>query len=148
MKSRLVLIGLALFTAFGVLGAERVDEAKTLFGQYESLGRAFDPAVAHLSADDAKIENLRTQADGSVKLLSLPAPAYKKMIRQVMPIAKERGDTSPFSEVKYAEEGENVRITATRFSELKKHSSPLSLLVGPSADGKWLIREERSESKP
>ena len=146
--SLFALMGLVLFTASGVLGAEPVDEAKKLFGQYESLGRAFDPAVADLYADDAKIENKRTQPDGTVKLLTLPAPAYKKLIRQVMPIAKERGDTSTYSEVKYVEEGKNVRITATRFSDLKKYSSPLSLLVGPAADGKWLIKEELSESKP
>ena len=45
-------------------------------------------------------------------------------------------------------EGERVRITCTRFSELKKYSSPLSLLVGPDKDGKWLIFEEISKSQP
>lgn len=65
-----------------------------------------------------------------------------------MPLAKARGDTSTYSDVKYTPEGERVRITCTRFSELKKYSSPLSLLVGPGKDETWLIFEEISESQP
>jgi hypothetical protein len=65
-----------------------------------------------------------------------------------MPIAKQRGDRSSYSDVTYALEGPNVRITATRFSELKRYSSPLSLLVGRRPDGRWMIYEELSESQP
>jgi hypothetical protein len=65
-----------------------------------------------------------------------------------MPMAKERGDTSTFSEVQYVKEGAGVRITATRFSNLKNYSSPFSLLVAPDATGRWVIFEELSESRP
>ena len=41
-----------------------------------------------------------------------------------------------------------MRISATRYSELKKYASPFSLLVGPGLDGNWLIFEEISESRP
>ena len=41
-----------------------------------------------------------------------------------------------------------MRITATRFFELKRYSSPLSLLVGRRADGRWMIYVELSESQP
>jgi len=78
----------------------------------------------------------------------MPAPQYKALIRQAMPLAKVRGDTSSYSEVTFTEEGSGVRIRALRFSNLKKYSSPLSLLVAPDRSGRWLIREELSESQP
>ena len=44
--------------------------------------------------------------------------------------------------------GQHVRIAAQRFSELKRYTSPFSLLVGRREDGPWLILEETSESQP
>jgi hypothetical protein len=78
----------------------------------------------------------------------MPAPAYKLLIRQAMPLAKQRGDTSTYSDVKFTQEGDMVRVTASRYSNLKKYSSPLSLLVGLNKEGVWLIYEELSESRP
>ncbi len=65
-----------------------------------------------------------------------------------MPLAKERGDYSTYSDISFKLEGANVRVTATRFSVLKKYKSPLSLLVGPTPAGDWRILEELSESRP
>ena len=65
-----------------------------------------------------------------------------------MPLAKARGDRNTYSNVSYTREGQRFRIRASRFSELKNYTSPLSLLVGPSANGTWLIYEELSESGP
>lgn len=78
----------------------------------------------------------------------MTAAQYRALLQQAMPIAKQRGDRSSYSELKYTPEGPNVRITATRFSELKRYSSPLSLLVARRADGRWMIYEELSESQP
>ncbi len=131
-----------------ILAADPSAKAKQLFERYVALERAFDAAQADLYADDAKIQNTRTYPTGQKRTVEFPAPEYKKLLRAAMPLAKARGDTSTYSDVKYAQVGERVRITCTRFSELKKYSSPLSLLVGPGADGKWLIVEEISESQP
>jgi hypothetical protein len=65
-----------------------------------------------------------------------------------MPLAKLRGDTNTYSEVSYSEEGSKVRIRATRYSNLKKYSSPISLLVAHDDTGRLLIYEEISESRP
>jgi hypothetical protein len=81
-------------------------------------------------------------------VLEVPAPKYKELLRQTMPLTKARNDITTYSDVSYALEGSNVRIKATRFSELKKYSSPYSLLVGPTVNGTWQILEELSESKP
>lgn len=128
--------------------AAPVDDARALFARYIQLEQSFDPAAADLYADDAVIKNKRTYPTGQVRELAMPAPQYKALIRQAMPVAKARGDTSSYSEVTFKVEGSGVRIRATRFSNLKKYSSPISLLVAPNGNGPWLIREELSESQP
>ena len=45
-------------------------------------------------------------------------------------------------------QGGNVRISCSRYSELKKYTSPYTLLVGPGRTGQWQILEELSESRP
>ena len=130
------------------LAADSTGKARDFFERYVALGRAFDPATADLYSDEAKIQNTRTYPTGEKRTLTMPAPIYKKLISGAMPLAKVRGDTSTYSDIKYTAEGERIRITCTRFSELKKYSSPLSLLVGPNKNGKWLIFEEISESQP
>ena len=129
-------------------GQSATDAAKQLFDQYVALGHAYDPGVADLYADDALIRNKRTYPTGEVREMTVPAAKYKTLIRQVMPLARARGDRSTYSDVSYTAEGGRVRIKASRFSELKNYTSPLSVLVGPSPGGKWLIYEELSESRP
>ena len=150
MKTLTILVAsvITLLCASFTLAADSTGRAKELFERYVALEHAFDPATADLYSDDAKIQNTRTYPTGEKRTLTMPAPAYKKLITAAMPLAKARGDTSTYSDIKYTGEGERVRITCTRFSELKKYSSPLSLLVGPDKNGKWLIFEETSESQP
>jgi len=123
-------------------------EAKRLFERYVALEHAFDPAAADLYADEAVIQNRRKYPDGQVKTMALPAPRYKALIRAAMPAAKAKNDRNTYSDVRYLPEGGGVRITAKRFSEMKKYTSPLSLLVKADARGVWLIHEELSESQP
>jgi hypothetical protein len=125
-----------------------IAEARRLFERYVALEKAFDPAAADLYADEAVIQNKRKYPDGQVKTMTMPAPRYKALIRSAMPAAKARDDRNTYSDVRYSAEGAGVRITAQRFSELKKYTSPLSMLVKPDARGAWLIYEELSESQP
>lgn len=122
--------------------------AKTLFASYDSLAAAFDPAVADLYCDNALIQNTRRFPNGETRVMEFPAADYKRLIRVAMPVAQARADYNTYSEVEYAQEGGNVRITATRFSLLKGYASPLSILVGPCAGDSWAILEEISESRP
>ena len=148
MRSLVIILTFILICIFNAVGSAAEDEARKLFERYVESERTFDPAVSDLYSDDAKIQNKRTYPDGSTRVSTMPAPKYKELIRATMPLAKARGDTNKYSEVKYTAEGEKIRITATRFSNLKKYSSPISLLVGPTPESKWLIFEELSESKP
>ena len=122
--------------------------ARQLFERYDALSAAFDTTVADLFSDSAMIQNTRRYPDGTSKVLTLPAPAYKDLIRKVMPLARARDDRNSYSRVTYVAEGPNVRIAGQRTSTMKKSTSPFSLLVGADEKGKWLILEEITESQP
>lgn len=132
----------------GSLQAQAGSPAQSVFASYQSLERAFSPDVADLYCDTAVIRNVRTYPGGQKRTLEMPAPKYKALIRAAMPLAKAKGDYSTYSKVAYAPEGENIRITATRYSVAKQYSSPISLLVGSCNGGDWALLEELSESRP
>jgi hypothetical protein len=144
----LILLLVAPVSVEAQAGADPVAAATQLFTKYVNLERGYWPAVGELYADEAVIRNRRRYPSGEVRELTLTAAQYRGLLQQAMPIAKQRGDRSSYSDVTYTPEGLNVRITATRFSELKRYSSPLSLLVGRRPDGRWMIYEELSESQP
>ena len=123
-------------------------KARAVFDAYVRLGEAFDPALADLYADTAKISNRRVFPDGTSRELAMPAPSYKTLLRQVMPVAKERNDVSRYSDVRYVVDGDNVRIHAMRHSVMKDYTAPHTLLVGPDTDGTWRVLEESGESRP
>jgi hypothetical protein len=148
MKKLLSVLAWALVGAVSIAYAGPREEAQSVFDQYVKLEQGFDPAVADLYSDHALIKNKRTYPNGQVRELSLPATQYKAVLRQAMPMAKARGDTSSYSDVRFSQEKGGVRIQAVRFSHLKNYSSPISLLIGADETGKWLIREELSESRP
>ena len=144
----LYLLATVLLTRFAHADDEGIAAAQALFDKYVALEHAYDGAVADLYADTALIVNKRIYPTGEVRELTFPADKYKALVRAAMPLAATRGDRSTYSTVSYTREGQRVRIKATRFSELKKYSSPISLLVGPSERGGWLIYEELSVSQP
>ena len=127
---------------------QKVRNARLLFESYVRLEHAFDSKVADLYSDQAIIRNKRTYPDGRVRNLEIPAAQYKSLMRGTMPLARLRKDFSTYTEVTYEVEGDGVRIKAKRYSEMKKYSSPISILVKPSAGGAWRIVEELSESRP
>jgi hypothetical protein len=129
-------------------GATALDSAKSVFDRYVALEKAFDAAVADLYADDAIITNRRTYPTGEARQIQLPARQYKELIRQAMPLAKQQNDTNRYSECAYKPNGSRVEILCKRFSERKKYTSPLRLVVGPGSGGSWVIQEEHSESIP
>lgn len=138
-----------LLAAAGLAHAEdaRIEAAKQLFEQFVKLERAHDPALADLYADEALITSRRTFPMGSPRDSVIPAGDYKQMLRQRMPAAQATNDLYTYSKVTYALEGESVRIKAARFSAIKGRTSPISLLAGGAAGGKWLIYEELAESR-
>lgn len=144
----MVAVSSGFALAQGGLSAEARAKAEQLWNRYVSLEAAFDPAVADLYADDALIRNRRAYPTGEVREATVPAPQYKQLVRQAIPLAKEKNDTSRYTGCTYTAEGARVRIICNRFSVLKNYTAPISLLVGPGPAGGWLIFEELSVSRP
>ena len=114
-----------------------------------ALGRAFDPELADLYADEAVIQHTRVYPTGATRALDFRGAEYKPLVRAAMPTARRRGDRDRFENVRYEPAaGGRVRITATRYNELKRYRSPFTLVVGPDASGTWRVIEERSQSQP
>jgi len=127
--------------------AQTKTQAQNIFDQYQAKERAFDPTVADLYCDTAVIQNTRTYPTGEQRSMSFPAPKYKELIGSAMPLAKANGDYSTYSNVRFTQETGGTRISADRYSVLKKYSSPISILVG-SCNGQPAIVEELSQSQP
>ena len=124
------------------------EEPAAFFSRFVELEQAYDTTVADLYADDAVIRNKRRYPTGEVREVTIPAPTYKALIRVAMPLAKGRGDRSTYSRCTYEPQDARIRITCSRYSELKKFTSPYTLVIGPDGSGVWQIREELSESRP
>ncbi len=100
------------------------EEPPAFLSRFVDLEQAYDTRVADLYADDAVITNKRHYPTGEVRELTFPAPKYKALIRQAMPLAKGRGDRNTYSRCTYEPQDGRVRITCSRYSELKKYTSP------------------------
>jgi hypothetical protein len=114
-------------------GSAHIPEARALFERYVTLEQQFDPLVADLYSDEAVIKNKRTYPTGQVREMTLPARQYKDLIRKAMPLAKERGDTSSYSECAYSEEGSRYAspASASRISRSTRVLFPCWLAQHP-----------------
>jgi hypothetical protein len=147
-SKRVALLGCLAVAALAWAQDSGIDAAGQLFARYVALEQAYDPGLADLYADDALIKTRRKPPMGDARDEIIPAPEYKRLLRQLMPAAKARGDRSTYANVTYTPQGEFVRIEASRLSGPSQRASPISLLVGRSPSGKWLIYEESSEASP
>lgn len=145
--ARFLVSGLILVSCWSVSADTAIDSAKALFARYVNLSQAYDPAITELYADDAVIHARKIYKDGRVREMDITVSEYKPLIKSSLPIAKDRGDGSTFDKVSYVQEGAKVRITATRYSILRKNHSPHSMLVAPDPSGKWLIVEETAQAQ-
>jgi hypothetical protein len=154
MKRALAVLVPVLALALGQIAAAKapaaqadpIAKAKALFRRYVEMEHAFDPAIVALYSDTAVILNRRVLQNGQVVPLTIPASRYKQVVRDGMPKAREQGYVSTYSGDTYTREGDRVRINVIRYFAPKRYSSPMSLLVGPDARGRWIIFEQQSES--
>jgi hypothetical protein len=143
----LMLIVLAL--GAGPLGAQASPRsARELWDAYVERGTVFDPSLADLYATNAIIRNTRRYPDGRTRTLEMSGKQYQALIRQAMPLARSRGDVDVYSNVKFERIGKRTRITATRYSTLKKYEAPHELIVGNPTGAGWRILQEIGESQP
>jgi hypothetical protein len=122
--------------------------AQELWDDFVELGTGFHPALADLYAEDAVIHLTRRYPDGRTRTLQLTGKEYKPMVRQAMPIARNRGDLDIYSNVHFENLGDRTRITATRYGTLTKYRAPHELIVGNVGSSGWKILKETGESGP
>jgi hypothetical protein len=128
--------------------ADDTADALAFFKEYIARSDRFDPGLADLYADDAAIRSKRIMPDGKTQTLSFSGAQWKALIKQAMPLAKQRGDRNTFRTVSAKPDGNSVVITAERYSHLKSYSSPFALLVTKDPTGAWKISAELTETRP
>ena len=148
MKQWKLTVALLLLFSHAAHADDAVRQAKAFFARYVKLEAAYDPAGADLYADEAFIRNIRRYPTGQTRVMTLTGKQYKPVLRLLMPVAKASGDKNRYSQVTYQRVGKKVKITGKRYSLLKKYTSPITIIIAPSASKKWLIVEEHTETRP
>lgn len=128
----------------GIGTSKNVSQAKSLFKIYQRLEAEFDSRLANLYSDSAVITTSKQTPDGVVQTQTIPIERYKKMLRQLMPMAEALEDFGKYTRIDFEEVGSKVRIDAIRKSKMTQDNLFVRLLVGPDPDGRWLIFEEAS----
>lgn len=134
-----------LLPAEALMGEPRIDAlraAEQLFVRYQTLERAFDPAITELYADQAIIHLSAPTATGRMQSFEVPAEIYTGLLRQTLREARQRGDYNRYRDVEYVAVDAGVRIRGIRHSVWKGYDSPFSMVVAQGPDGRWVIIEE------
>ena len=145
---RMALVVAVLIPTGSAWADSSLDEARRFFAQFVRLERDFDLALIDLYASDAVIRIVSRHPDGEVDEIDIPGAKYQELLRAALPIAKLKGDTNEYRDVSYHRDGFRIRIDASRYSNVKQHASPMSLLVGPDERGRWRIFEATLEMRP
>lgn len=135
----LIILSIALAPMAYAAEAEKVRE---FFSDFAKRTNAFDAGVADLYSPNARIITLR---DGTDRL-EMSGSQLKQLMIQAMPIAKKRGDTNTFEDVKVFAEGDGFRVTAIRTPAVKCVPDPNYHLDVVHLDNSWLVVEEYTET--
>ncbi|MEM7196004.1 MAG: hypothetical protein AAF402_13725 [Pseudomonadota bacterium] len=128
-------------------GISSADEYLEFFQLYESKWREFDPSVVDLYSDDATIIAVRNMEDGVEQTLKIDGTRYKELAVSTMDLARRRGDSSEYSNVRVESTGNAAKISATRYSTVKCFEDPnYYMVVERQTNGVLLIIEEYAES--
>lgn len=128
--------------------AKKNKEASDFFNRYVTLSDNFDVSVASLYSDNAKIHAFRHTPDGLVRVLQMTGTQWKELVVKVMPVAKESGDISKYSNITFSTEGDTVKIKAERYSVLKCFTDKAYYMVVEKEGKEFKIIEEYIETYP
>lgn len=152
---KIAALTMFLFVSFLTEPAIAADDVKDhervqrFFARYIHLNETFDASVADLYADSAVISSFRRHPDGRTRNMAMPGAQWKALVRQVMPIAKMRGDRSIYREIRITIKGDHAKIKASRYSVIKCYlDQGYYMIVSKQADGSYQIIEEYSETQP
>jgi hypothetical protein len=122
---------------------------KQFFNYYITLSENFDPALADLYSDSAKIQTYRKYPHGLERSMALSGLQWKMLINKMMPIAKASNDRSKFSNIKITPIAKKYKIKADRFSTIKCYTDKgYYMVIEPKENGAFEIIEEYMETQP
>jgi len=118
------------------------------FSKYVELGNSFDPSVASLYSDSAKIRAYRVYPHGLERSMELTGVQWKQLAARLMPLSKARNDKSIFSNTVITKQGDGYKIKADCYSVLKCYTdSGYYMIVEPESNGQLSIVEEYIETQ-
>ncbi|MCB1937353.1 MAG: hypothetical protein KDF59_15605 [Nitrosomonas sp.] len=119
------------------------------FQKIVNLARNFDNSAIQYYSDDAKIHAYRRYPHGLERSMEFTGTQWKQVMELVMPVAKTRNDRSSYSDVRVVKSGENYKIKATRYSELKCYTDTgYYLVIEPDGNGSFRVIEQYMETQP
>ncbi len=122
---------------------------KQFFNYYITLSENFDPALADLYSDSAKIQTYRKYPHGLERSMELTGLQWKMLINKLMPIAKASDDRSKFSNIKIIPLDKKYQIKADRYSTQKCYTDKgYYMMIGSKENGALEIIEEYMETQP
>lgn len=124
----------------------KLNKARALFHEFVRRENNYDKTLAGLYDPTARIE-VETNIGGSggpSKASEVDAQQYKRLLPMTLKVAERLGDQGDYTDIRYQEEGEMVRITANRSSKRTPLKYVYSLQVGPNAKGHWVIFEQKT----
>lgn len=117
------------------------------FEEYQRLSSEFDASVNQMYADDAKIMGARKKADGTEESMTIDGKRWKTIILASMETAKKLGDRSKYSDVSIKMDGDQAKISATRYAIADCFTdNRFYMVVKSGADNTLQIVEQFMES--
>ncbi len=124
-------------------------EPEEFFEKFIELGHDFDPSVAALYADSARIHADRLYPFGLKRSVEFSGTQWKELARQLMSTAKARNDKSIYSNTVITKLGNGYRIKADRYSVSNCYTDRgYYMVVEQKSDGELSIVEEHLETQP
>jgi uncharacterized protein YceK len=108
--------------------------AQRLFETCESLLKDHDPHLSDCYSIDARVDVASAAPQSGAQ--------YKPALRAALARDRTEGVLVEWRNPTFTADGERVRIEATRATSAAGTRSPVTLVVGPCADGGWRILEE------
>lgn len=120
-------------------------ELIALYQQYE---RRYDPRIASLYLDDARIVHSRSYPTGQIREMEFAMEHYRILLLLLTPLARLTADANEYSDFSFEQSDGVAYVQATRRPRWKSYESPSEWILHRQADGNWKIAEEYVTSRP
>lgn len=122
-------------------------EYMDFFNKYDALSKAYDPAVADLYMDDAKVYVIIQNPDDTEVQVTLSGKKLKSLVGDAMSLAKKVGEVSQYSNIRLENiSSDSVKILADRYSLYKcQTDKSYYMVVKKNPQGNLNIIEESSK---